>query len=128
MAERIPYEEILSNPDNMRCMCLDESEGKPFCGYRGKCKECVSIHRFYHGLTHCLRDLADKYPPPPADRLTNEQILENPENVICRFEADSEFEGDPIYPYLGQCKECIAINRYNRTLPLCVKEHELKEA
>ena len=56
--KRITNEEILADPANLRCKCLDESEGKPFCALRGSCKECVAVHRYYEGFPNCLREFA----------------------------------------------------------------------
>ncbi|MCL2227066.1 MAG: hypothetical protein FWB97_05500 [Oscillospiraceae bacterium] len=57
--KRIPYEEILADPENMKCQCLAGIDGAPSCDYKGKCKECVAIHKYYGGVPHCLRELVE---------------------------------------------------------------------
>ena len=61
--KRITNEEILADPKNLTCKCIEDSEGAPFCAYRGKCKECVAIHRYYDGFPHCLRHLVPGLAP-----------------------------------------------------------------
>ena len=58
MAKRAAAEEaILSDPENFKCVCTVESDGKP-CEFRGRCKECIAIHRYYRSFPACVRDHA----------------------------------------------------------------------
>lgn len=122
---KISYEEILADPQNMRCKCLDESEGKPPCELRGDCKKCIAHHRYYKGFPNCLREFTEarSAPPTPEERRTHEQIFADPENLKCRCQAG---EGDnPACKYKGSCKECIAIHRYYKGFPSCVREYAI---
>ena len=58
MKVRFANEEAwLTDPENKKCTCTGENDGQP-CAYRGKCKECVAIHRYHRGIPACF----PKYP------------------------------------------------------------------
>jgi len=121
MAE-ISFEEILADPQNMRCKCADEAEGKPPCELRGKCKECIAAHRFLQGLPNCLRPNAEDYPTPPLEgRKTHAEIFADPENLRCKCEP--ELEGKQDCEFRTKCRECIAIHRFFKGLPACVRTY-----
>jgi len=117
----LTYEEILADPANTGCLCLDESEGAPFCPLRGKCKECIAHHRYYAGSPHCLRafTLKPSTPPTPETRRTHDEILGDPANLICKCSAETC--GDPDCSLKGNCRDCIAIHRYFKGLPACIR-------
>jgi len=45
----------LADPEIRKCVCRQEFDGKP-CAYRGKCKECLAIHRFFKSYAACTPD------------------------------------------------------------------------
>jgi len=128
MAETsLTFEEILADPENLRCKCLDESEGKPPCALRGLCKECIANHRYYKGVPNCLREFTTVQgtPPTPEERRTHEQIFADPENMKCT--CTSGIGDNPACKYKESCKECIAIHRYYKGFPACVVEFTVEK-
>ena len=57
MAEELTREEILADPENLKCTCPQKEDGT-YCEYRGRCKECTAYHRFKKGLPACMRSFA----------------------------------------------------------------------
>ena len=54
MKERFANEEAwLADPENKKCRCPSAE-----CPYKGKCKECVALHRYHRGIPACF----PKYP------------------------------------------------------------------
>lgn len=49
-----------------------------------------------------------------AKELTPQEILENPDNVVCTCQENCEFH--------GKCKECIALHRYYKHIPDCIQK------
>ena len=124
MAEKLTYEEILADPENLVCVCNhDGSEGgMPLCSHRTICDECILIHKVEGGIPTCLRLYTDhKFPLPDMKiRFANEKSwLADPENRKCV--CTEETDGKPCV-YRGKCKECIAINRYYKGYPSCLPD------
>ena len=127
MAEKLTFAEILSNPENMKCLCEHDGTSYPNCQYRTKCRECIIIHKSERGLPTCIRSLAagEQALPDMKVRAENEAAwLADPkyETCVCTNERD----GVPC-ELRGKCRECIAVHRYNKSFPACVRDYnELK--
>jgi len=126
MAEKLTFEEILADPENLVCPC--HHDGKhgdiPACEHRTICHECVIVHRMqdippvcqgqFANYEFTLPDMKVRYGPDGQ-----EKWLADPENkkCICTY----EFDGVPC-AYRGKCKECIAIHRYFKGFSACVPD------
>ena len=67
--------EILGDPENLKCLCTDEG-----CEWRGKCRECVALHRSY-GTVPCCLGKGDS---------ARERREFSPENLYNRLKHDIE--------------------------------------
>ena len=51
----------LADPETKKCACTQTFDGKP-CKYKGRCKECIGIHRYYKSYVACMVDFPGKEP------------------------------------------------------------------
>ena len=125
MAERLTFEEILADPENLGCKCQHDGTSYPSCQYRFKCAQCIIIHKSEGGLPTCIREFAsnEQALPDMKTRAENEAAwLSDPkyETCVCTVEID----GKPC-ELRGKCKECIAVHRYYKNFPVCVAEYHV---
>jgi len=126
MAEKLTFEEILADPENLVCHCGHDGSNPriPACEHRTICSECVIVHRMHNCPPNCFDKFTEHKFPLPDMKVRygpegQEKWLADPENWKCV--CTHEFDGKPC-AYRGKCKECLAIHRYFRGFSACVPD------
>lgn len=127
MSEKLTFEEILADPENMKCLCHHDGTHPPIpkCEHRTFCSECVIVHRLEGTPPSCFAGWTDLkvLPPPDMERRYGPdgkvKWLADPENKKCV--CTQEFDGKPC-AYRGRCRECLSIHRYYKSYAACTPD------